>query len=103
MQIGRQKGVYIDPQCQQIFCRSFFLPKLYKFPFHIHHLTGYGDFYVPLKKGMISMERCVRARLHQAIAMPLRYRSEIKRVCSILYCYMQHWRLRLQHHWGITL
>ena len=36
-----------------------------------------------------------------ASAMTLRYRSEIKRMCSILYCYIQ--RLWLRHRWGITL
>ena len=47
----------------------------------------------------------VRARLHLAIAKPLRYRSQIKCMCLILYCYIQRLRLRLwlRHRWQITL
>ena len=49
------------------------------------------------------MDAPLRARLHLVIAMSLRYRSEIKCMCSILYCYIKCLRLRMRHHWGITL
>ena len=43
----------------------------------------------------------LRARLHLGIATSLPYRSEIKCMCLILYCYIQH--LWLRHRWGIAL
>ena len=52
-----------------------------------------------LYKGPFTSNDC------DANAMMLWYRSKIKYMCLILYCYIQHLRVwvRLQHRWGITL